>query len=78
MSRDKRARLLARALIWGSVTGAYIGCLSPIWLDGWGWGTVGGACAMTILVTYGLTRFRPYQPWLEKRISFVLGWLLPR
>jgi len=75
-SHNEQARLLARALIWGSAAGACAGCLSPIWLDGSGWGTAGGACVMAILGTWGLTRL--CQPWLEKQVSLVPGWFLPR
>ncbi|MGD0536837.1 MAG: hypothetical protein ABSC03_04235 [Verrucomicrobiota bacterium] len=77
MSRDEHARSLAQALIWVSVAGAYVGCLSPIWLDGWGLGDDRRRLRHDHLVPYGLTRFRPYQPRLEKRVSFVLGWFLP-
>ena len=62
-------RWLAGYLVWSWVGAAYIGCLSPIWRDGFSLSSIGGAICMGILVTYCLTRIRPDLQWLADRFA---------
>ncbi len=56
MTKEDAIQQFVKVQVWIWMAGAYSGCLSPIWLDGLGLGTIGAAACMAILVTYVLTR----------------------
>jgi hypothetical protein len=70
------ARRLAKVIIWQQLVGAYIGCLSPIFTDGFTFSTFGGVIVMAILFTYVVTLISPDLRVLENGLARFFSKLL--
>ena len=56
---EPQIQVLVRCWIWQMISSVYIGCLSPVFFEGWTISSILEVFCMAILATYMLTRIFP-------------------